>query len=88
MSLMKYEPFDFINRIQEDLNEFFTSGRMDRFPGLAESSELMTGEWNPRVDLKESDENFLVKAERKHGVLEIKIAKKPAAKPRLVEVNS
>ena len=61
MLLTNYEPVQFLNRMQSDLNDFFKINGKTRFPSLFdESSSLISAEWVPSVDIKENDKQFAI----------------------------
>ena len=52
----KYEPMQFLSRMQDDINRFFRSSRL---PSLFDDDgELALGEWRPSVDVKETPEAY------------------------------
>jgi len=59
MELVKWEPFEGLNRIQSRINELFddTFGRSRAYPTSA------TGVWFPPVDILESRDSYLIRAE-------------------------
>jgi len=63
MPLVKYEPMHLLNRLQNQLNEFFHHADAD-FPSLFEDSQMLIGtEWMPRIDVKEDDAHYTVTAD-------------------------
>lgn len=63
MSLIKYEPMHLLSRMQNELNHFFARDDV-LFPSLtAEEQSLLGGEWLPRADLKEDDNQYTVTAD-------------------------
>ena len=152
MLLTKYEPVNFLNRMQSDLNDFFRVNGNSRMPSLFDdNNELLSAEWIPSVDVKENGKQFTITADvpgvdpkdievsmengflsikgerkeekeetkddrrikecsygsferrfsmpdtadadrvtakNKNGVLTVTIAKKQAAKPKLIEIQS
>jgi len=56
MSLIRYEPFNFVNRL--GLFEPFSNG----FETDAQSSSIV-GHWRPAVDVKEEDNRFVILAD-------------------------
>lgn len=68
MTLVRWDPF-------RELNSFGQVGRLfDRFPGWSESGAT-TGAWSPNVDIFESENELVVKAEL------------PGIDPKDVELN-
>lgn len=59
MELVRWEPFDGLNRIQSRINELFneTFGRSQAYSNSA------TGVWFPPVDILESKDSYLIRAE-------------------------
>jgi len=59
MKLARWEPFDGLNRFQSRINELFdeTFGR----PRMAPTGT--TGVWYPAVDILESKDSYLIRAE-------------------------
>ena len=59
MELVRWEPFDGLNRIQSRINELFneTFGRSQAY------SNSPTGVWFPPVDILESKDSYLIRAE-------------------------
>lgn len=64
MQLTKYEPVQFLNRMQNEINEFFHHNGYRRFPLLFDELENWSEqEWAPRVDIKEEEKRFVVTAD-------------------------
>jgi len=59
MELVRWEPFDGLNRIQSRINELFDD-TFGRARGYQTSS---TGVWFPPVDILESKDSYLIRAE-------------------------
>lgn len=63
MSLVRYEPYNTLNRLQNELNKggwldpFFTAGDGD------DSSNIAVSQWRPAVDIKEDDNQFTILAD-------------------------
>ena len=57
MELVRWEPFEGLNTIQSRINDLFTAGRTRAYPTST------TGVWYPPVDILESKESCLVRAE-------------------------
>jgi HSP20 family protein len=59
MELVRWEPFDGLNRIQSRINDLFdeTFIRSHAYPSSA------TGVWFPPVDILESKDSYLIRAE-------------------------
>jgi HSP20 family protein len=59
MELVKWEPFDGLNRIQSRINDLFDDafGHSRAYPRSA------TGVWFPPVDILESKDSYLIRAE-------------------------
>ena len=56
MELVRWEPFEGLNTIQSRINDLFADGR-------TRASDSTTGVWYPPVDILESKESYLVRAE-------------------------
>ncbi len=64
MQLTKYDPTRFLNRMQDEINDFFHQNGNRGFPAVFDEMESWTGmEWSPRVDIKEEDKQFIVTAD-------------------------
>jgi len=62
MNLVRYEPSNVINRLQEDMNQFLKVS--DWMPNLFdENSRIATSQWLPSVDIKENDKQFTITAD-------------------------
>jgi HSP20 family protein len=59
MELVKWEPFDGLNRIQSRINDLFDE-TFGRSPAFSRSS---AGVWFPPVDILESKDSYLIRAE-------------------------
>jgi HSP20 family protein len=59
MELVRWDPFDGLNRIQHRINDLFdeTFGRSRAYPTYT------TGVWFPSVDILESKDSYLIRAE-------------------------
>src|SRR6266542_6056462 len=57
MELVRCEPFEGLNTIQSRINDLFADGRARAYP------TPITGVWYPPVDILESKESYLVRAE-------------------------
>jgi HSP20 family protein len=59
MDLVRWDPFDGLDRIQSRINEFFDEalGRSRAYPAST------TNAWYPRVDILESRDSYLIRAE-------------------------
>lgn len=59
--LTKYEPMNFLNRMQADLNDFFrTNGNRLEPAWFDDTQPLLSADWVPSVDLKENDKQFVI----------------------------
>ncbi len=59
MTLMRYEPWTMLNRLQRELDQTF-----DRVRGEGEEEgALMQAAWTPAVDIKEEDDRYVVHAD-------------------------
>jgi len=59
-SLIRYEPIDLLKRMNEQLNSMF-SANLAGFED--EDSSVVTSTWMPAVDIKEEDDQFVIKAD-------------------------
>lgn len=55
-NLVTYDPFSELRSLQRDVNRLF-SGDIDR------GSEMMSGAWNPSVDISENKDSIVLEAE-------------------------
>lgn len=61
MSLIQYEPVNFLTQMQRDLNDFFKLNGNRRAPALFEPlSASFIGEWLPTADIKENDKQYTI----------------------------
>ncbi len=58
MTLLRYEPFTFLNQLQREVNRLFESGRT----GDEETGHILA-DWMPAVDIKEESEHFVIHAD-------------------------
>src|SRR5579871_1866609 len=58
MTLVSYEPWSFVNRLQRELNQAFNNGSNG-----AEVVHTPSATWTPRVDIYEEAERFVVVAD-------------------------
>ncbi|MEX2365178.1 MAG: Hsp20/alpha crystallin family protein [Pseudohongiellaceae bacterium] len=64
MSLINYEPMNFLNRMQNEMNQFFHRNGRSLMPALIDEDEAwLTSEWAPHVDIKEEENQFVVTAD-------------------------
>lgn len=64
MSLKKYEPENFFNKMQSEFSEFFKLNGYRMVPNLFEEpASSFSGEWLPMVDIKESKKQLVFKVE-------------------------
>lgn len=76
MSLAKYEPMNFLNRIQSELNDFYKlNGHRLTAPIFEQPNALFPSEWQPTVDVKETRRQFKI-------VVDI-----PGVEPKDIEVS-
>lgn len=73
MNLVQYEPLKMMSRLQDEINQFFRSG--DWHPSYADDSSVATSQWMPSVDIKDEDEQFVIRADI------------PGVDPKDIEVN-
>lgn len=58
MTLLRYEPFTFLNQLQREVNRLFESSRTDD-----EETGHILADWLPAVDIKEEPEHFVIHAD-------------------------
>ncbi|MDY7038983.1 MAG: Hsp20/alpha crystallin family protein [Thermodesulfobacteriota bacterium] len=58
MELMPWRPFGTLGTLRREMDDIW-----DRFFGETSLAKTMKGEWNPSVDISETKDNFVVKAE-------------------------
>lgn len=61
MKLTKYDPWNMVARMQDEMARYFPRSLPQFFPEL--ESDDMLASWMPAVDIKESEKEFLVKAD-------------------------
>lgn len=62
MNLVRYQPNDVVNRLQDDMNQFLKVS--DWMPNLFdENSRIATSQWLPSVDIKENEKQFTITAD-------------------------
>jgi HSP20 family protein len=59
MELVRWEPFNGLERIQSRINELFD----DTFAGTRSYPRTTAGNWSPAVDILESKDAYLIRAE-------------------------
>lgn len=59
MSIVRYDPWRRMHRLQNELNSMFTQRRSDD----DELGTIATSDWAPAVDIKEEDKRYLVVAD-------------------------
>ncbi len=57
MSIVRYDPFNYVNRLQDEINQLF------RKDAAAEESNVATSSWMPAVDIHEDDHRFVIEAD-------------------------
>jgi HSP20 family protein len=63
MALVRYEPFNLLDRFQRELNRI---GALDVFgsdEGAEDGSNIVTSHWRPAVDIKEEADRFVILAD-------------------------
>jgi HSP20 family protein len=60
MSLVRYEPLDFLDRLHTQLNKLYDPGLL---LGSDEESNIVTSRWTPAVDIKEENDRFVIHAD-------------------------
>jgi HSP20 family protein len=62
MNLVRYQPNDVVNRLQDDMNQLFkVNGWMPNL--FDENSHIATSQWVPTVDIKENEKQFTITAD-------------------------
>ncbi|MDP1709135.1 MAG: Hsp20/alpha crystallin family protein [Gammaproteobacteria bacterium] len=59
MTLVRYEPWNMLTRLQNEMNRLFD----DRLPSSEDNGNVVTSDWIPRVDIKEEDKRFVILAD-------------------------
>lgn len=59
MAIVRYEPLNFLNQLQREVNRLFENRRLFD----EEETGLMTSDWAPAVDIKEESDRFLIHAD-------------------------
>lgn len=59
MTLVRYEPWNMLTRLQNEMNRLFD----DRLPSTEDNGNVVTSDWIPRVDIKEEDKRFVILAD-------------------------
>ncbi|MBI2969673.1 MAG: Hsp20/alpha crystallin family protein [Gammaproteobacteria bacterium] len=62
MALVRYEPFNLLDRFQRELNRL-TAGDFFGDEASGDSSSIVTSNWHPAVDIKEEDNRFVILAD-------------------------
>jgi len=60
MALVRYEPWNFFERVQDELNRM---GLLDRDTVEGDNSHIVTSTWRPAVDIKEEPNRFVILAD-------------------------
>jgi len=64
MSLVRYEPFNLLDRFSRDLNRLGLNDLFVNDPFSSEdNSNIVTSQWRPAVDIKEEENRFLIQAD-------------------------
>lgn len=59
MALVRYEPWNMLTRLQNEMNRLFD----DRLPRGEDNGSVVTSDWIPKVDIKEEDKRFVILAD-------------------------
>jgi HSP20 family protein len=62
MNVVRYEPWGLLRRFHDDVNQLYGESRV----GLGvegDRSSIVTSNWTPAVDIKEQDQQFVLKAD-------------------------
>jgi len=62
MSLVKYQPWNSVDQIRKELSQFFGPGN-DFDPSTTAPSNVVTSDWVPPVDVKETENEFILHAD-------------------------
>jgi HSP20 family protein len=57
MTLVRYQPWGVLNQMRQDMDRMFASNNPD------ENSDVVTSDWAPAVDIKETDSAFEIRAD-------------------------
>ena len=71
MALIRYQPLDLVNQLQNEVNRLFDARR----DGSEDTSTLATADWHPAVDIREEDDRYVIHADV------------PGVKPEQIEVT-
>ena len=72
MSLIRYEPYGFINRFANELNR---GNLLDPFASLVDGddqSNVAVSQWRPAVDIREDEQQFTIVADIQQVNLEMR----------------
>ncbi len=69
MALVRYEPWSMLNQLRREMDSLFEPGEN------REGSNIITSDWVPAVDIKETDDAFVISADI------------PGVDPKDIEVN-
>ena len=59
MTLIRYQPLDLVNQLQQEVNRLFDLRR----DGQDDTSTLATADWHPAVDIQEEDDRYVIHAD-------------------------
>jgi HSP20 family protein len=57
MSLVRYEPFNYLTQLQDEINQIFKRS------ASGEESNVATSSWMPAVDIHEDEQKFTIEAD-------------------------
>ena len=63
MTLMRYEPWRFLDRLQRELHREYLQDQGNQDLISDDSSESVIGHWRPAVDIKEKEDRFSIYAD-------------------------
>ena len=84
MAIVRFEPFRELISLQDRMNRLFNESY--RSQG-SEDDWALGGTWAPAVDIYEHENNIVIKAEFKDGVLRVTLPKREEAKPKQIQIS-
>jgi HSP20 family protein len=59
MAIIRYRPHSLLSELSQEMNRMFA----DDYPGYADGSKVETSQWQPAVDIKEEEKQFVITAD-------------------------
>lgn len=63
MSLMRYEPYRLLDRLQREFDRMGSLDPFARESGGDDNSDVVVSQWRPAVDIREEDDRFVILAD-------------------------